>query len=600
MSFPLARSPILLLAIIGALTPGSIAAPQGATSANEVKNIAGDGKLGMTDGLATAARFLAPTGLTRAANGTVYISDEAGQRIRALGADGIVRTIAGSGQLGDSGFSVLGGYRDGPALQAQFNHPSGLAIGPSGALYIADSKNACIRRLENGIVTTVVGKPGQSASVDGPVATARLLSPRSLAFDKEGRLWIGDFGAGLRLLNADQTLSTIALHSTSDRDVESISISPDVDDPTVIAATPRMVIAYHISGGTDQSFGIESGTEGDRPFGHPAQVVALGHRQVLFTDMVANNIRYLRLPTPPFINSILSRRIAGGAFEDGTDNAGFTDGARDAARFYQPSGAVLEGNVLWVADAGNHRIRRILLPQFRVPEMGLDDEYRYDSNHFEIAYVGPSVTFWDTYGGDSICATLEQTLNGSGRFRRPVRCHTIRMDGPTIAQIQDYIRSYLSFRKIDLIVIPIDPGSAAGDGSQQDVANFQASMKDLLASLKPTTRVMLLWQYNYFTFSDDENLAQGEVNSQFRSFPDENYATVSFLQTLEPKFDQDLPIFQYDTYRDFARYEKTVGHHPLYGGLGTHTNPRGNEFMAGILSSYLLKTLTPITGQIGS
>jgi hypothetical protein len=63
----------------------------------------------------------------------------------------------------------------------------GLAVGPDGALYVADSKNSCIRKVENGVVSTVVGVPGATKPVDGPIAQARLVSPRSLASTRAAR-----------------------------------------------------------------------------------------------------------------------------------------------------------------------------------------------------------------------------------------------------------------------------------------------------------------------------------------------------------------------------------------------------------------------------
>src|SRR5579864_463614 len=116
-----------------------------AFAAQDVTTIAGSGAAGITDGPAQKATFLFPAGVAVAHDGSIYISDSAAQRIRLLTTDGQVRTVAGSGAVAAPGLIVPPGYQDGPALQAKFNGPSGLAIGPDGALYIADSYNGCIR-----------------------------------------------------------------------------------------------------------------------------------------------------------------------------------------------------------------------------------------------------------------------------------------------------------------------------------------------------------------------------------------------------------------------------------------------------------------------
>ena len=195
-----------------------------------VTTIAGGAARGMKDGPALDAQFLVPSGLARTANGTLFISDPAAQRIRQMLPEGTVRTVAGSGALGRLGLSVTGGYRDGPALEASFNQPAGMAVGPDGALYIADSFNACIRKLQNGVVTTVVGKPGETTAVDGDAVTARLHLPLSLSFDKTGTLWIADYGVGIRYLERGQ-LKTIKTTSYGDVQVTSVSAEPEDDGP---------------------------------------------------------------------------------------------------------------------------------------------------------------------------------------------------------------------------------------------------------------------------------------------------------------------------------------------------------------------------------
>jgi RHS repeat-associated protein len=164
-----------------------------------IRKIAADG---------TVSTFLAsglsdPFGLTVDADGNVYVADSGHNRIKKTTPSGTVTTIAGTGQTG----SV-----DGPALQARFNQPNGLAITPSGVLYIADQKNHVIRKLENGVVSTIAGN-GSNGWVDGPALSAKFREPRGIAFDADGNLIVADSNNSVirRItLGANSSVTTIA------------------------------------------------------------------------------------------------------------------------------------------------------------------------------------------------------------------------------------------------------------------------------------------------------------------------------------------------------------------------------------------------------
>jgi hypothetical protein len=336
-----------------------------------VATYAGSGLLGMSDGEAAQASFQLPAGLAEGRDGTVFVSDETAQRIRAISRDR-VSTIAGSGAVGELGFTVAGGYRDGAALEAQFNHPLGMAVGQDGALYIADSRNRAIRKLRDGVVSTLVGKPGSTAAVDGDASVARLVWPHSIAFDASGGLWIADYGGGLRYWEHG-ALTTVALTPPS-TDVISVSVQPD--DGTVLVVTRSSL--YQYSPKTSKSVAVPSGSAlaQGAPFGTPSQVVGIGHGEAIFTDDVASNVRYVRFASGAFVASPYTRVIAGGDFERHSDNAGFADGLGSDARFASPRGLLVVRNRAFVADSGNRRIRLLSLPQFRAPAAGQTAGFR--------------------------------------------------------------------------------------------------------------------------------------------------------------------------------------------------------------------------------
>lgn len=173
-----------LLILVLVLAPSPVFAGD---SAYTVTTIAGGEWAG--DGLAAHSASLgSPEGIVVDQTGAVYIADSLDDRVRKITPDGRITTIAGAGR---SGFSGDGG----PASEGRLNQPYGVALGPDGDLFIADLGNARVRRITpDGIITTFAGG-GDDGSANGvPAISARLVQPRDLAFDREGNLYISDFG----------------------------------------------------------------------------------------------------------------------------------------------------------------------------------------------------------------------------------------------------------------------------------------------------------------------------------------------------------------------------------------------------------------------
>jgi sugar lactone lactonase YvrE len=149
----------------------------------------GDGKP------AVEGEFYRMKGVCVDAKGNMYLADEGNHRIRKIDAAGKLSTLAGSGNKG---------LADGPAKSAMFNHPRAVILGPDGDLYVFDSQNARVRKVDTdtGEVFTVAGNgatPRGDGSVNngfagdgGPAVDATLFSPRGGAFDSKGNLYITD------------------------------------------------------------------------------------------------------------------------------------------------------------------------------------------------------------------------------------------------------------------------------------------------------------------------------------------------------------------------------------------------------------------------
>jgi trimeric autotransporter adhesin len=136
----------------------------------------------------------------------LYVADTYNHVVRKIDADGIITTVAGKGVRGYAGDG-------GPAASALLNTPSGIALDPVGNLYIADSGNHAIRRVaRNGAISTVAGTGYAWFGGDGgPAATAFLQTPTRIALDRDGNLYIADTdNHRIRRVDADGVIRTIA------------------------------------------------------------------------------------------------------------------------------------------------------------------------------------------------------------------------------------------------------------------------------------------------------------------------------------------------------------------------------------------------------
>ncbi|HEX4948115.1 MAG TPA: hypothetical protein VFZ34_15695 [Blastocatellia bacterium] len=154
-----------------------------------ITTVAGTGVGGYTgdNGAATQAQIDSPIGIAVDRNGNVYFSDSLNDRIRKIDTAGQITTVAGNGQYGFSGDG-------GPATQARFSIPQSIALDSAGNLFICDSFNNRVRKVDTaGIITTVAGNGTAGYAGDGGAATqARLDTPDGVTVDRLGNLYIAD------------------------------------------------------------------------------------------------------------------------------------------------------------------------------------------------------------------------------------------------------------------------------------------------------------------------------------------------------------------------------------------------------------------------
>jgi uncharacterized protein (TIGR03437 family) len=278
--------------------------------AGTITTVAGNGQFGYTGdgGPATAASLPLPSGVAVDAAGNLYIAQGYDHRIRKVTtADGIITTVAGTGQGGYSGDG-------GPSTAALLNYPYGVAVDAAGSLYIADTGNGRVRRVSpTGIITTVAGRGvGNYSGEGGPATAAWLYSPEGVALDPAGNLYIAESSA-CRILKVAPggTITTVA--------------------------------------------GRWSGYSGDAG---PATAASLNTPIGVAADVAGNlyigdtwNRRIRKVTTAGTITT----QAGNGQYRSGGDG-----GPATAAPLYGPRGlAVDAAGTLYVADTSNNRIRKV-------------------------------------------------------------------------------------------------------------------------------------------------------------------------------------------------------------------------------------------------
>ena len=159
-----------------------------------VSTIAGTGQEGYADGPGRSAQLSSPEGLTVDAQGTIYVAEFGGQRIRKISPSGTVSTLAGSG---------VRGYADGAGSAAQFYGACGVAIDAHGDLLVADAGNYCVRKVTPaGVVSTLAGTR-TSGFADGPVASAKFNTLSGLTIGAGGVVYVTEYGERIRKITAE-------------------------------------------------------------------------------------------------------------------------------------------------------------------------------------------------------------------------------------------------------------------------------------------------------------------------------------------------------------------------------------------------------------
>ncbi len=155
-------------------------------------------------GSATDALVSNPQGIALDAEGDLFISDTQNNTIRRVSrATGVITTIAGLGP-DQPGYSGDGG----PAIESTLNSPAGLVLDANGNIYFSDKGNNVIRKISNGIITTIAGNGDSGNTGDGaPALNASIMAVNGLAVDRDGNIYLT---SGNKIRMVDQATGTIS------------------------------------------------------------------------------------------------------------------------------------------------------------------------------------------------------------------------------------------------------------------------------------------------------------------------------------------------------------------------------------------------------
>jgi RHS repeat-associated protein len=351
------------------MTPSVLNKGDGTTIRNNahiIETVAGNGTWGYSGdgGPAAQAKLSNPFAVAVDTAGNIYIADLFNHCIRKVDTSGIITTVAGDGTWGYSGDG-------GPAAQAKLRWLYGVVVDAAGNIYIADTGNYCIRKVDtNGIITTVAGDGTQSYSGDGgPATQAKLYNPHGVAVDTAGNIYIADPGNHcIRKVDTSGTITTVAGDGTQGYSGDGgpaaqaklynpLGVAVDASGNIYIAdmlnhcirKVDTSGIITTVAGDGTQSYSGDGGPAAQAKLDFPCGVAVDASGNIYIADSYNHRVR--KVDTSGIITTVSG---------DGTQGYSGDGGPATEAKLCSPCGVAVDasGNI-YIADSSNHCIRKV-------------------------------------------------------------------------------------------------------------------------------------------------------------------------------------------------------------------------------------------------
>jgi len=286
-------------------------------SAGMVQTVAGNGlfRLAGNGGPASSATIYYAYGLRTDRAGNIYFAESTLNRIRKIGTDGTISIFAGEGLFGYAG-------DNGPAANARLAFPTFLATDAAGNVYLSDTVNDAIRKIDtNQTITTIAGVGDSGYTGDtGPAKQAKLDQPTGLDFDAEGDLWFADtYNHAIRVIAPDGNIFTAAGNGTA---------------------------------GYSGDGGLASAAQLNRPEGVRIFAPGTTLESLYFSDTGNNRVRRIRYINGQYVIDTVAGNGKAGRSGDG--------GQATNASLNEPEGLAFDSSgVLYIADFGNSVVRAV-------------------------------------------------------------------------------------------------------------------------------------------------------------------------------------------------------------------------------------------------
>ncbi len=332
------------------------------------------------DGAGTNARFDSPAGIgIDSKTNNLYIVEYGGNRIRKVTSDGVVSILAGSGR-------AVSGFENGVGTDARFNGPNGIAVDSNrGNLYVTDGNR--IRKVTfDGIVSDFAGSTlNDSGYLDATGTNAKFNNPKAITIDSKGTIYVSEYtGNRIRKITPDGVVTTIAGSTDSTPGTRTgvdsrinnaagyidatgtdakftgpsgIAVDPNTDNLYVVEEygnrirkiTPTGVVTTFAGSTSDNTYtsgGYVDATGTNARFTLPVGIAVDSKSNIYVTEYGRNKLRKIT-------SSGVVTTLAGNSPD------GYADGIGTDAKFYYPSGIVVDSNgVIYLTEGGN-RIRKI-------------------------------------------------------------------------------------------------------------------------------------------------------------------------------------------------------------------------------------------------